>query len=286
MTREREFKLRRSEFNAIRDIVYGRTGITLKENKEEMVYSRLSRRIRALGMEDFSSYLSFLSSDEGQEEASDFVNAMTTNLTRFFRESHHFTHLRNEVLKAKVMTARAGIGNRSVRVWSAGCSSGMEPYSIAMTIKASLPEREQWDAQILATDIDTNMLNHGKGGVYRLKDGEGIPKALKSKFVTQDDRSIYMAESLKNMISFKYMNFMEKWPVKKKFDVIFCRNVMIYFDRETQARLIKGFIELLEPDGVLYVGHAEALVANFDNLVSVGRSSFKVGTPELARGAV
>lgn len=276
--RDREFKLSRKEFDAIRGIVYDRTGITLKENKEEMVYSRLSRRIRALAIADFKSYLDFLHSDEGQEEASDFVNAMTTNLTRFFRESHHFEHLRHEVIKAKVLAARAGVGNRTLRIWSAGCSSGMEPYSIAMTVMASLPAREKWDVQILATDIDTNMLDRGREGIYRPQDADGIPAALLRKYVTESDDSIYMADELKSLISFKYMNFMDNWPIKRKFDVIFCRNVMIYFDKETQTRLVKGFVKLLEPDGVLYVGHAEALVAKFDELVAVGRSSFKVAT--------
>lgn len=277
--KDREFKLRRAEFKAIRDIVYNRTGITLKDNKEEMVYSRLSRRIRALTMPDFKTYLDFLRSREGEEEAVDFVNAMTTNLTRFFRESHHFQHLRHDVLKAKVEAARLGIEERKVRIWSAGCSSGMEPYSIAMTVKASLPERENWDAKILATDIDTNMLNHGKAGIYRARDAEGIPPTLRQRFVNEVGDKAYMADELKELINFNYMNFMEKWPVKNKFDVIFCRNVMIYFDKETQQKLVRGFVNLLKPDGTLYVGHAEALVANFDNLVSVGRSSFRIATP-------
>lgn len=274
--RDREFKLKRKEFQAIRGLVYDRTGITLKESKEEMVYSRLSRRIRALGMRDFKSYLQFLHSEEGDQEASSFVNAMTTNLTRFFREAHHFQHLRTEILKAKVKAARAGLGERKIRIWSAGCSSGMEPYSIAMTVKASLPSSERWDARILATDIDTNMLQQGMSGIYRERDAEGIPPALLRKYVTLSSGKALMAEELKEIISFKYMNFMESWPIKKKFDVIFCRNVMIYFDKDTQTRLVKGFVDLLEPDGVLYVGHAEALVANFDQLVGVGRSSFKV----------
>lgn len=276
---DREFKLRRKEFNAIRSIVYDRTGIRLKENKEEMVYSRLSRRIRALGIADFKSYLDFLHSREGEVEAVDFVNAMTTNLTRFFREAHHFQHLRHEVLKPKVEAARMGIGERKVRIWSAGCSSGMEPYSIAMTVRASLPTREKWDARILATDIDTNMLNRGKEGIYRGSDAESIPPQLRKKYVSVVGDKAAMDDRLKELISFKYMNFMDKWQVTKKFDVIFCRNVLIYFDRETQTRIVGGFLKLLEPGGTLYLGHSEAMVASFDELVSVGRSAFKLATP-------
>jgi len=277
--KEREFKLRRAEFKAIRDLVYSRTGISLKDNKEEMVYSRLSRRIRALNIADFKTYVEFLHSADGEQEAGDFVNAMTTNLTHFFREAHHFKHLRHNVLQPKVDAARRGSVPRMIRIWSAGCSSGMEPYSIAMTALASLPAKEKWDVKILATDIDTNMLDKGREGIYRAKDAENIPPALAAKYVTIEGNEAFMAEELKQLISFKYLNFMKKWPLQKKFDVIFCRNVMIYFDRATQTKLIKGFVDLLEPGGTLYVGHAEALVANFDFLKGVGRSAFQVAQP-------
>lgn len=274
----REFKFRRKEFNAIRGIVYERTGIRLRDNKEEMVYTRLSRRIRALGMSDFKSYLEFLHSEEGAAETVDFVNAMTTNLTRFFREAHHFQHLRHQVLRPRVDAARQGRGDKKLRIWSAGCSSGMEPYSIAMTVRASLPRIDGWDVKILATDIDTNMLNKGKAALYRAQDVEAVPPALLERFVSIDGEHAVMSEDIRELISFKYLNFKERWPITKSFDVIFCRNVLIYFDKETQKRIVEGFIRLLKPDGVLYVGHAEALVANFKELVGVGRSTFMVAS--------
>ncbi|MBL4835959.1 MAG: protein-glutamate O-methyltransferase [Kordiimonadaceae bacterium] len=273
---DRQFKFRESDFKLVRKLVYGRTGIDLNENKQEMVYSRLSRRIRALGMRSFTQYLAFLESANGDQEAGDFVNSMTTNLTRFFRESHHFDYLRNDVLKHRVEQARQKQRDKKIRIWSAGCSSGMEPYTIAMTVAATLPARENWDVQILATDIDTNMLDTGKSGKYRSRDCEGIPAPLMKRFVINDGDHIQMVDSLKQMIRFKYLNFMDEWPVKSKFDVIFCRNVMIYFDKKTQERLVGKFVELLQPHGVLFVGHAEAIVANFSNLRNVGRSSFKV----------
>ena len=273
---DRQFKFKNSDFKLVCKLVYNRTGISLSDNKHEMVYSRLSRRIRALEMESFTEYLAFLESDDGDEEAGDFVNSMTTNLTRFFRESHHFDYLRNDVLRNRVSQARQSKRDKKIRIWSAGCSSGMEPYTIAMTVAASLPERENWDVQILATDIDTNMLKTGMSGRYLSRDSEGIPAALMDRYVIDDGKHIEMADSLKRMIRFKYMNFMDEWPIKAKFDVIFCRNVMIYFDKETQARLVGKFVDLLQPDGVLFVGHAEAMVANFANLRSVGRSSFRV----------
>jgi len=272
----REFKFRAAEFKALRSLVYERTGINLRENKEQMVYTRLARRIRALGLKDFAGYLAFLTSKDGETEVSDFVNAMTTNLTRFFREDHHFHHLRHDVLKAKVEGNRAGVFDKNIRIWSAGCSKGMEPYSIAMTVKASLPKAEGWYTRILATDIDTNMLDIGRSGLYRERDCEGIPEALDKRFVRYQGGDAQMSQELKDMIHFKYLNLMEAWPIKTKFDAIFCRNVMIYFDHETQKRLIDRFVELLDEHGVLYVGHAESQVANHPKLISVGRSSFRV----------
>lgn len=273
---KREFKFRRADFKALRSLVYERTGISLRENKEQMVYTRLARRIRALQLKDFRSYLDFLMSEDGDEEVSDFVNAMTTNLTRFFREDHHFHHLRHDVLKAKIEGSRAGVFDKNIRIWSAGCSKGMEPYSIAMTVKASLPRGEGWYTRILATDIDTNMLEVGRKGVYPSKECDGIPAPLEDRFVKHGGGMAHMSQELKDMIHFKYLNLMEKWPIKSKFDAIFCRNVMIYFDHETQQKLVSRFIELLNDHGVLYVGHAESMVAQHPMLVSVGRSSFRV----------
>jgi len=272
----REFKFRRAEFKELQALVYKRTGINLKDNKEQMVYTRLARRIRALGMTTFADYLAFITGKEGDEEVTDFVNAITTNLTRFFREDHHFHHLRNEVLRARVEGNKAGLFDKNIKIWSAGCSKGMEPYSIAMTVKATLPKGQGWYTRILATDIDTNMLNVGRAGVYRAKDCEGIPPALEKRFVRYDGDDCKMSAELKDMIHFKHLNLMETWPIKIKFDAIFCRNVMIYFDHETQQRLVDRFIEHLTPEGILYVGHAEAMVANNPSLVSVGRSSFRV----------
>jgi chemotaxis protein methyltransferase CheR len=279
MSHTREFKFRRKEFKALQSIVYDRTGINLKDNKEQMVYTRIARRIRALGMQDFAGYLEFLTGPDGAGEVTDFVNAVTTNLTRFFRESHHFTHLRHEVLKAKVEGNRVGVFDKNIRIWSAGCSKGMEPYSIAMTVKASLPRGQGWFTKILATDIDTNMLNHGRAGVYTEDEVGAVPKPLFKRFVNLENGQANMSQELKDMIHFKQLNFMDtSWPIKTKFDAIFCRNVMIYFDQDTQRRLIDRFVNQLDEHGVLYVGHAEALVANHPRLVSVGRSSFRIKT--------
>jgi len=272
----REFKFEQAEFEALRAIVYKRTGISLRDNKEQMVYTRLARRIRALGLADFAEYLAFLTSKGGDAEVTDFINAVTTNLTRFFREDHHFKHLRHEVLRARIEGNKAGLFDKTVNIWSAGCSKGMEPYSIAMTVKATLPKGEGWFTKILATDIDTNMLDVGRSGQYSQRDCEGIPAPLEKRFVRYHDGEAQMSAELKDMIHFKHLNLMESWPIKTKFDAIFCRNVMIYFDHETQERLIDRFVNLLTPEGILYVGHAEAMVAKHPRLASVGRSSFRV----------
>ena len=272
----REFTFRKKEFDVLRELVYKRTGISLKENKEQMVYTRLARRIRALGLTDFAGYLAYLTGPEGDAEVTDFVNAITTNLTRFFREDHHFQHLRHEVLKSRVEGNKTGQFDKNLRIWSAGCSMGMEPYSIAMTVKATLPKGGGWYTTILATDIDTNMLDRGRAGVYRAKDSAGIPKSLEDRYVRYVDDHVEMSQELKDMIRFKYLNLMETWPIKKKFDAIFCRNVMIYFDQETQQKLISRFVDQLSEHGVLYVGHAESRVANHPALVTVGRSCFRV----------
>ncbi|MBL4790235.1 MAG: protein-glutamate O-methyltransferase [Kordiimonadaceae bacterium] len=276
MTKKHEFKFRQKDFTALRDIVYERTGIQLKDGKEEMVYTRISRRLRALNLPDFRSYLHFLTSEAGDAEAIDFVNAMTTNLTRFFRENHHFTHMREEVLRSKVIGSRMGVFEKKIRIWSAACSSGMEAYSIAMTVLASVPRFSNWDVRILATDIDTNMLERGKQGIYLEKDMEDVPDALLSKFVTIENGEAYMDEELKSIISFKRLNLMEDWPIRQKFDIIFCRNVMIYFDKDTQRHLVGRLMELLDEQGVLYVGHAESMTVARPGLVPIGKSTFRM----------
>ncbi|MBL4791164.1 MAG: protein-glutamate O-methyltransferase [Kordiimonadaceae bacterium] len=274
----RTLKFRQSEFKALQELVYKRTGIKLKDGKKEMVYMRISRRIRALGLEGFKDYLTYLTSKEGVVETVDFVNAITTNLTRFFRESHHFTHLRKEVLNGKVEGNRRGLLKKKIRIWSAACSSGMEPYSIAMTVLASIPKGCGWDVQILATDIDTNMLEKGKLGVYSEGDMKDVPKPLLRRFVNFENGNAIMSDEIKAIVHFKHLNLIEAWPIKSYFDAVFCRNVMIYFDNETQIRLVSRFVDQIDDQGMLYVGHAEALTATNPNLVNVGRSCFQVNS--------
>ncbi|MEM9046863.1 MAG: CheR family methyltransferase, partial [Pseudomonadota bacterium] len=231
------------EFRRVADLAFGMAGIVLKEHKQQMVTSRLTRRLRALGLPDFESYIKLLDGPKAQAETEHFINAVTTNLTAFFREGHHFDHLDNAVL--------AGIAARKtkrVRIWSAGCSTGEEPYSIALTARASQHWQNGWDFKILATDLDTNVLAKAKAGQYAAERGEAIPKKY-SRLMTQSGSNVQIGRQAQDLISFRQLNLLESWPVSGPFDAIFCRNVMIYFDTPTKTRLVERFAELLAPEG-------------------------------------
>ncbi len=275
--REREFHFSDSDFHELVGIVGKRTGIKLAEHKRSMVYSRLARRLRALGFTQFRQYIQLITAPEGEGEITDFVNAITTNLTKFFREEHHFTHLRDRVLKP--LAAHPPLGKR-VRMWSAGCSSGMECYSMAMTAQEAIPDIERWDFKILATDIDTNMLKKGQEGIYRKEDAEAVPPEYRKKYLVRHGGAkadeVQVIDKLRALSSFKYLNFIsEPWPVKGLFDVIFCRNVVIYFDKETQRRLFAKFAEMLKPQGWLYIGHSENLMGVSDSFESLGKTVYR-----------
>ncbi|MDX1738946.1 MAG: protein-glutamate O-methyltransferase CheR [Alphaproteobacteria bacterium] len=258
--RDKEFTFGKDDFKKMQDIVYQRTGIVLKDHKMNMVYSRLARRLRALKLQTFKDYLAFLESLEGKEEINNLINAITTNLTKFFREGHHFEHLRDVALKEAYDGYRNGKQNR-IRVWSSACSSGEEAYSIAMSLSEAIPNVKNVDAKILATDLDTNMLTTGKNGIYKSNAKENIPSAMFKKYATsQRDGSVYMEQRIKDLISFKQLNLLDEWPFKGPFDAIFCRNVMIYFDNPTKAKLIRKLSDKLKPGGYLYIGHSESIL--------------------------
>ncbi|EWY39824.1 chemotaxis protein CheR [Skermanella stibiiresistens SB22] len=278
-TGEREFHFTRTHFDQIAALLQRLTGIHLATHKVEMVYSRLARRLRDLGMADFDAYCAFLSSEAGTSEISLLVNALTTNLTRFYREPHHFEHLAAEVLP-QIQRRRAGEGKPRLRIWSAGCSSGEEPYTIAMTVATTLPDITRWDARILATDIDTHMVDTARRGIYPADAASAIPPSIKAKHTTeqrQGSRSmLVMGDSLRRMITFKPLNLLEEWPMRGPFDVIFCRNVLIYFDRYGRSEVIGKFHQLLGEDGHLYLGHSESLYGVSDQFRQVGPTSYQV----------
>lgn len=270
---EREFSFSDKEFRFLAELANKRTGIVLAEHKKDMVYSRLVRRLRALKLNSFAEYCEMMNGEQGQEEIGNLVNAITTNLTSFFREKHHFEHLRDEVLAP---LAAAPPSPRRLRLWSAGCSAGMEPYSIAMTVKSAFKDIKSWDARILATDIDTNMLNTGMEGEYAAEQYDNIPSAYRGDVSRLEKQErIRMSDDLKALIAFKHLNLLESWPMKGMFDAVFCRNVVIYFDKPTQAKLFNRIADLIVPDGWLYIGHSENLFKVCDRFELVGRTIYR-----------
>lgn len=274
---EREFHFTDSDFKFVAKMVKDRSGIVLADNKHNMVYGRLARRLREVGLTTFKDYCDFLASPKGDDELMAFINAMTTNLTKFFRENHHFEHLADTVLPAKIQKAKNGAEKR-IRIWSAGSSSGEEPYSTAMILKETVPDLDKWDCRVLATDIDTNMLAHSRNGIYTAERSENIPQKLQDRYVKavpDHPHHRKMDDALRKMIAFKPLNLHERWPMKGPFDVIFCRNVVIYFDKPTQKVLFERFAQLLSDDGFLYVGHSENLMHTTDRFKLIGQSIYR-----------
>lgn len=270
-SQEREFAFSESDFRFLAELANKKTGIVLAEHKRDMVYSRISRRVRALGLKDFSQYCELMRGPQGEDELGHLVNAITTNLTHFFREKHHFDHLQKHLLEPLQQR-----GAKRLRIWSAGCSSGMEPYSIAMTVKHSIKNISAWDARILATDIDTNMLDRGQRGLYAIEEYENVPPAYREDVTKSGDKEhMQMSDELRRLIAFKHLNLLEHWPMKGPFDVIFCRNVVIYFDKATQQRLFSRMADLLSPEGWLYIGHSENLSKVTDRFELVGRTTYR-----------
>ena len=272
---DREFRFTDEDFEFLRSLIKARTGIELGEHKQEMVYGRLARRLRALGLDGFEAYCRFLDGAEGENELLAMVNAITTNLTKFFREKHHFDYLSQTLLPEIAARQTAG-GKRRLRIWSAGCSSGEEPYSIAMSVLASVSDIERWDAKMLATDLDTEMVSRGAAGRYPQRVLESIPAEHRRRFRLRDDGdSFQMDDALKNFIVFKPLNLLEPWPMRGPFDIIFCRNVVIYFDRPTRATLFDRYADMLADDGVLFIGHSESLLGLTDRFQLVGQTIYR-----------
>ncbi|WP_454765851.1 CheR family methyltransferase [Cupriavidus campinensis] len=245
----RDFLLTDHDFEKVRALIHKRAGISLGSHKREMVYSRLARRLRSLQLSDFGSYLALLESDERSQEWEFFTNALTTNLTSFFREAHHFP----------LLAAHAKKTGRPFSVWCAAASTGEEPYSIAITLAEALGDRA---ATVLATDIDTQVLAKARAGVYTSEQAARLsPERLKRFFLKGTGAragSVKVKPDLASTITFEPLNLLSPdWGLREKFDVIFCRNVMIYFDKPTQGRILERFAPLLKPNGLLFAGHSE-----------------------------
>jgi chemotaxis protein methyltransferase CheR len=273
--RPREFNFSDDDFNGLRALVRQHTGISLSEAKRELVYGRISRRLRALGLDSFKQYRSMLVEESNGREMVEFCNAITTNLTSFFREAHHFDYLRDHLLRPLAQRP----SRARVRIWSAGCSSGEEPYSIAMTLRESLPDSHRHDVRILATDLDSDVLARARAGVYAADRLSGMSPQRRSTFFLEQSAAsgarYKVVPELAELITFNQLNLMHDLPMRGPFDVIFCRNVVIYFDKETQRDLFARFAQLQRPGDILFLGHSESMFKVCDAYTLVGRTIYR-----------
>jgi len=273
----REFVYTRKDFERLCQLVDRHTGIQLASGKEDMLYGRLSRRLRKVGLDSFKAYIQLLEEDETGDEFGEFINSVTTNLTSFFREAHHFDYLKKTLLPELMQRNQA---SRRIRIWSAGSSTGEEPYSIAMTVAETMPPG--WDVKILATDLDTDVLLHGENGIYDDSRVEGLDKAVVKRWFTKSKSQpgkVRVKSELQNLIYFRQLNLLKSWPMKGPIDIIFCRNVIIYFDMPTKQKLMDRYANMLVDGGHLFLGHSEAM-NNMSNRFSLdGKSVYsKLGS--------
>jgi len=270
-----EFAFTWSDFRLIAALVHSESGIVLSESKVNLVYSRLAKRLRAIGFKTFREYCELVEGAEGVDERQAMIAAMTTNVTRFFREPHHFDYLRSEVLPNLIAAAKSG---QRVRIWSAGCSSGEEPYSIALTILNEFPDVSNYDVLILASDIDPNMVERGQAATYGAKLVESIPQTLRRNFLEPyEDKgglSYRMAAPVRGLVRFNKLNLLGRWPMKGKFDIIFCRNTMIYFDEPTQNSIWSRYADILVPGSPLFIGHSERIATELHPFDLVAQTTY------------
>lgn len=268
--------LSRDDMGFIAKLVYEQAGIVIREHKEAMTRGRLARRVKALGLGSVGEYCAFLKTPAAVDEIPELINAVTTNHTAFFRERHHFDHLRKDVLPRLIQERSARRGR--IRIWSSASSSGEEPYSIAATARDAIGNRNDLDFRILATDIDTDILARAEAGIYPAELFERLPADVRPWLKTEptgNRAELRISDELRRLLSFKRLNLIEKWPMSGPFDVIFCRNVFIYFDTPTKAAILDRFVALLQPGGFLYLGHSESLPQPHPQLRLIGRTIYE-----------
>ena len=270
------FPLRPRDFNALSALVKREAGISLGPHKQDLIISRLSRRLRALGLSSFGQYVDLVTSPQGQDELVEMINQITTNKTDFFRERHHFDFLAQQALPE--LAGPGGSGR--VRAWSAGCSSGEEAYSLAMVLREHLNQRPGWEARLLATDLHTALLRRASRGLYAAREMERLPAPLRDKYFhrrQEEGRDLYQANpSLRQMITFGKLNLMGgNYPRPDSLDFIFCRNVLIYFDAQDKQAIVDKLAATLRPGGWLFLGHSESLLAEGGRFACVGPTVYR-----------
>lgn len=249
-----------TSFRAIADLTYRESGLQLVAEKTSMIQSRLRHRLKAVGLNSFQTYANFVCSEEGKSERIHMISALTTNVSHFFREKHHFDILTSAVLPSIIENARRG---EPFRIWSAGCSNGQEAYSIVMSVLEAYPEMASLDFKVLATDIDPKVIEFASQAEYPERFITGVPKATLNKYFnqrTENGETLYVFDAkAKSKVTFKHLNFLAEWPMRRRMNAIFCRNVVIYFDSQTQNQLWPKFNALLDQEGKLFLGHSERI---------------------------
>jgi chemotaxis protein methyltransferase CheR len=266
------------EFELLRRLIHSHAGIALAPWKRDVVRARLGRRLQELGIATFAEYHTKLLADVGGTELMRFINAMTTNKTEFFREAHHFDYLRGIWLPSRGPCRRAT--DRRLRFWSAACSTGEEPYSLAITLLEALDGGTGWDLRILASDIDTDVLAHAADAIYPMEQVAPVPRAMLPRYFLKGtggrDGTVRVKPAVRSLVTFRRINFLEDpWPIRTRFDVIFCRNVLIYFDRPTQQRILHRLVHQLTDTGLLFLGHAESVHGLVSGLTPVAATVYR-----------
>lgn len=273
---EREFEFTSGDFNFLREIVNTRTGIVVADEKLDMFYSRLARRVRLLGLSSFKQYCDLIRNEKDGVEATQLINAITTNLTSFYREGYHFEFLA-ETLVPELLQAEPD--RRQLFIWSAGCSTGEEPYSIAITLHQLGLAAQGCKAEILATDIDSNVLEHAAKGVYGIDLINVVPeKYVKSGFLKgkgEQAGKVSIKPDVRKMVKFAQLNLNSDWTLPKQADIVFCRNVIIYFDTESKKALVERIAENLKVGGYLFIGHSESLFRVSDRFDLIGKTIYR-----------
>jgi len=267
---EREFDFTAQDFARVRKLIYQHAGISLSEAKTDMVYSRIGRRLRTIGFDSFKEYLDDLENNNSTEEWEAFTNALTTNLTSFFREEHHFPVLAEHLKNL----------HKPIRIWCSAASTGEEPYTIAMTACEAFGTLKP-PVEIIATDIDTNVLATASRGVYPIDRVSKLSEKRKKDFFQKgsgaQEGAVRVRNELRNLITFQQLNLLEaKWPINEPFDVIFCRNVMIYFDKPTQTKILSRFVPLMKPHALLFAGHSENFLYVSNDFQLLGKTVYEL----------
>jgi len=271
---KKEFVFTDDDFNFLSQLASQQAGINLTSDKRELVYGRVAKRLRVLEMDNFKDYCSLLKRNDN-EESSHFINSITTNVTSFFRENHHFEYLDEKVIP-EIIRKNSNTNQPRLRIWSAGCSTGEEPYSIAMVLRENIKDIDRWDAKILATDLDSDVLHKAEEAIYHIDHVEQVSAERKKKWMLmgtgEKTENVKMKKEIRDLVHFKQLNLTEPWPIHSTFDCIFFRNVAIYFKRTTQINILNRFADHLDKNGTLFVGHSESLIGLSQRYTNIGQT--------------